>query len=291
MDRYLILDLTSSACVRLARDVCDESDGWIRDVLSLEDERAQEWLLQANAADRWETTLLEVDKGTARAFSGFRLRTRMLSGLGISRTWRIGQRIARNLAAAEDEGRRENTGGLGRRVFLRQVATVCYGLGIATGLGFFSFASAKPASREVFQLQKLLRQLGRNGRQRVLGNDLANLWNTVKYLYSVEQLVASGALTAAPGGEAIRQLLSSNREPETFVATRTVHEGKILTTDAFLFGSGPQSGVGARSVLHATFLGDAISNPAQNCVCLVEALQTRSGKRSALTRWISPIPA
>lgn len=94
IQRYLLFDSTCSVCSGLARDVEKHSDGRL-DAQSLYDSKIQQLLDKATPNWPWEPTVLEVEDGRPRAYTGLSMRIRLLYVLGPRSSWRIARLMAR----------------------------------------------------------------------------------------------------------------------------------------------------------------------------------------------------
>lgn len=88
MKRYLLFDSGCSFCTGLARSIERESKGWLT-ARSLRDPEMQLLLNQAQSHWRWEPSLLEVNHGIVRVFTGLQMRFRLAFGLGPKTAWRV----------------------------------------------------------------------------------------------------------------------------------------------------------------------------------------------------------
>jgi hypothetical protein len=105
---------------------------------------------------------------------------------------------------------------------------------------------------------------------------LTIIWNTVKHLYSVERLLASEFFSTIKGSENVRQYLQSNDIPPRFFARRTVDDGRILVTNAYLFSNGTR--FGGRLGLNVRFIGDGIVNPEAHHIRVVKTFESDAGE-------------
>jgi len=133
--RYLLFNASCFACTGLARTIERESNGWLT-TGGLQNPAMQALLTRARPEWRWEPTLVEIRGERVRAFTGLRLRTKLLTGLGPRRAARVAQLVLRTSTPAST--------GLSRRVLLRVAAALAGGAVLqSTTLG--SVASAASA--------------------------------------------------------------------------------------------------------------------------------------------------
>lgn len=88
MPRYLLFDSTCEQCTKLAQAIGHETNGWLT-TRSLSDCGIQKLLHRTNPAWRWRPTLLEVEGEQLRAFTGFGMGWRLVTGLGPRQAWRV----------------------------------------------------------------------------------------------------------------------------------------------------------------------------------------------------------
>ena len=81
MQRYLLFDSGCSVCTRLADEIECASDGWLA-AHSLRDPDVKTLLDAAKPGWHWAPTLLEVQDGRPRVFTGLQMRARMALGHG-----------------------------------------------------------------------------------------------------------------------------------------------------------------------------------------------------------------
>lgn len=94
VQRYLLFDSTCSVCSGLARDVENHSGGRLV-AQSLYDSKIQQLLDKATPNWPWEPTVLEVEDGRPRAFTGLLMRIRLLYVLGPRSSYQIARLMAR----------------------------------------------------------------------------------------------------------------------------------------------------------------------------------------------------
>lgn len=92
--RQLLFDSGCSLCTQLARDIERESSGLLT-ARSLRDPDLQALLDVQRPGWRWEPMLLEDNGRAVRVWSGFPLRLRLLSLLGLKRSLRVAAMVAR----------------------------------------------------------------------------------------------------------------------------------------------------------------------------------------------------
>lgn len=126
MNRFLLFDSGCALCSGLASAIERESDGWLS-ARSLRDKRIQGVLNRERPGWQWEPTLLEVDNEQVRVLTGLAMRVRLLGGLGLRRSWRVGQLVGRAVLPSDVS--------LERRHFLQRAGLVLGGfvlLGLPT---------------------------------------------------------------------------------------------------------------------------------------------------------------
>ena len=84
MKRYLLFDSSCSLCTEVARRVEEAAGGWLQ-ARSLRDPEMRALLDKAKPGWKWKPTLVEVDGDDVRGYQGFRMRVRMMRGLGVER--------------------------------------------------------------------------------------------------------------------------------------------------------------------------------------------------------------
>jgi len=93
MKRYLLFDSGCSLCTEVARRVEEAAGGWL-EARSLRDPEMQALLDKAKPGWKWEPTLVEVDGDEVRVYQGFRMRLRMVQGLGPVRAVQVARLVA-----------------------------------------------------------------------------------------------------------------------------------------------------------------------------------------------------
>ncbi len=111
MERFLLFDSGCSLCTELAHAIENETDGRLK-ARSLREPEVKALLDRARPGWRWEPTLLEVEGDRVRAFTGLTMRARLLTRLGLKRTWRIAKLVRQTDVPLISVG-------LGRRQFLK----------------------------------------------------------------------------------------------------------------------------------------------------------------------------
>lgn len=152
MNRYLLFDAGCSLCSGLAADIATASDGLLA-ARSLNDPEMQAAVKRARPAWSWEPTLLEVQGDDAHVFTGFALRTQLLTVLGPRRAWRVAQLVAHAqtpLGDIADESRR---------------AVVKRGASLAAGVvGLALLGPTTSHAQEAFVAAANMRRPGRHSR-------------------------------------------------------------------------------------------------------------------------------
>lgn len=144
MQRYLLFDAGCSVCTRLAENIERESDGWLM-ARSLRDPDVKTLLDAAKPGWQWEPTLLEVQDGQPRVFTGVAMRARMALGLGPRRAWHIMQILTDAVMPVASE--------TPRRAFLRRSVVALAG----TLLGPSLITSTAKAASQAISAQELAR--------------------------------------------------------------------------------------------------------------------------------------
>ncbi|WP_221568986.1 hypothetical protein [Alkalihalobacillus sp. TS-13] len=91
--RYLLFDSNCSVCINLATSIEKESNGWLT-IQSLHNPEMKERLNQVKPDWTFEPTILEVkDNQKTRVYTGVRLKTYILNGLGLRKSLRIAKLI------------------------------------------------------------------------------------------------------------------------------------------------------------------------------------------------------
>lgn len=128
MKRYLLFDAGCPACTGVARAIERESNGWLT-ARSLHDHEMRALLRKTRPEWRWEPTLLEVDSEHVRVFTGLHLYLRVISGLGLKRSWRIAGlvRQAHLMKMATNPHHSE------RRYFIKSAAAIFSGMLLLPG--------------------------------------------------------------------------------------------------------------------------------------------------------------
>lgn len=105
MHRYLLFDSGCTICAQLARMVEQEAAGWLA-ARSLRDQEMQALLTEAKPGWRWEPTLLEVEGGRARVYTGVGMRARLGIKLGPRRAFAVARLLRQYTqpAAARSHG-------------------------------------------------------------------------------------------------------------------------------------------------------------------------------------------
>ena len=142
--RYLLFDSGCSVCTRLADDIERASDGWLA-ARSLRDPDVQTLFDAARPGWRWAPTLLEIEDGQPRVFTGMQMRARMALGLGPRRAWRIMQILTGSVTPVAPE--------TPRRAFLRRSVVTLVG----TLLGPSLITSTAKAASQAISAQELAR--------------------------------------------------------------------------------------------------------------------------------------
>jgi len=88
MQRYLLFDSGCASCAALAQRVEHESEGWLL-ARSLHDDEIQNMLTHRNPNWKWEPMLVQVEDENYTIFSGMKMRTEMVRGLGLRKAWAI----------------------------------------------------------------------------------------------------------------------------------------------------------------------------------------------------------
>jgi|SRR5579883_2900591 predicted DCC family thiol-disulfide oxidoreductase YuxK len=97
MQRYLLFDAGCLTCTSIAQAIETAAEGWLV-ARNLSDQEVQEQLAQAKPHWKWEPTLLEVEQDYVAAFTGIKLRLKLLRGLGPQRTWQTIQLMRQAIA-------------------------------------------------------------------------------------------------------------------------------------------------------------------------------------------------
>lgn len=129
MMRYLLFDSGCTACTRVALQVEQIANGWIR-VRSLSDPAMQTLLTRGSPKWKWEPMLIEVDEQNVKVFTGLRMGIRIVAALGPRRFWQI----ARHMREVEHTQRSSRLFTSERRTFLRRLS-VAMGGGLLAAFG------------------------------------------------------------------------------------------------------------------------------------------------------------
>lgn len=149
--RRLVLgfDAGCMTCSGLAKRI-EETAGGRLEVRSLKDPMMDRWRGEALGGDApWSPTLVELDGGTVRAWTGVRMGAYLARRLGPAATWRV----AKILGETKKEGGAERSpySGLSRSQFLKGVGGAVVGMSMLSGKG----SSAAPAAAQEHWLSQL----------------------------------------------------------------------------------------------------------------------------------------
>lgn len=142
MQRYLLFDGGCTACTRVALQVEQLSNGWMR-ARSLSDPTMKVFLTKGRPNWKWEPTLIEIDGQNVTVFTGLPMSIRILAALGPRRAWQIAQHVreAEHVQSASRPFTSE------RRTFLKRMSlAIGAGLVPALGLPTPSLAAASVSS-------------------------------------------------------------------------------------------------------------------------------------------------
>ena len=137
--RRLVLgfDAGCMTCSELARRI-EERVGDEVEVRSLNDPMMEHWRREAFGDDApWAPTLIELDGGPVKAWTGMRMGARLSRALGLVPTWRIMQVLGAANADLElaDSAAIRAVSGLSRGQFLKGVAGTAVALSVLSGTG------------------------------------------------------------------------------------------------------------------------------------------------------------
>jgi hypothetical protein len=107
MERYLLFDGGCVLCTGLAQAIEQETQGWLT-AKSLRDPAMRELLDNARPGWTWEPMLVEVRGERVRVYTGLKMRSRLVVGLGPRRAVRVAQLVQQALVpkVEVDQGRR-----------------------------------------------------------------------------------------------------------------------------------------------------------------------------------------
>lgn len=114
MERYLLFDGGCTLCTGLAHDIEHATNGWLT-AHSLREAAMRELLDKARPGWHWEPMLVELDDGRVHVFTGIRMRSRLVVGLGPRRAAQVAQLVQQALTPKVEVEQ-------GRRTFLQRGA-------------------------------------------------------------------------------------------------------------------------------------------------------------------------
>lgn len=113
MKRFLLFDSGCSLCTKLAQSIEKETNNWLQ-VRSLRDLEMKVLMDKIKPGWEWEPTLIEIDDAKhVEIYTGLKMQTKFIMGLGLRRTIQIAKLVQQSSVAMP-------TVDTGRRNFIKQ---------------------------------------------------------------------------------------------------------------------------------------------------------------------------
>lgn len=134
-------------CADLAKSIEERLDGKL-EVRNLRDPQVREWCRRALGNDApWAPTLLEIEEGEIRAWTGWKLAANLSRSVGPVATWRVMQELGEVTAVPEIKASAfAKAAGMSRGQFLRGMGGAAVAMSVLSGGSVFSSVAAAQES-------------------------------------------------------------------------------------------------------------------------------------------------